>query len=105
MGITWVQSQMVRLMAPKQLSAESGTAPHQLWNDKANWPFCITRANELNKLDLREIAEQFKGKFSFTKDEPIPLPCLACMRNTLAHGAVSLFAMSQQDEESAPLLL
>lgn len=103
MRITWLQSQMVRLLALKQC-ADKGPSPSQLWYDESLWPLWISKLPELHQMYFGQVVKQFIATFALSEGETSVLHCLVCMRNMLAHAAVSLYAITEQKNGQGPVL-
>ena len=51
------------------------------------------------------MAEEFRTVFCPSGDDDQALWCLQCLHNTLAHGALSLYQMSDEDDGPTPAYL
>ena len=101
MSIAWVQSQMVRLLVLRQTADESGHTPEQLWYDETHWYLWHDRLKECHRENFSIIATHFMATFTLTPKETTALHCLVCMRNMLAHAALSWYALTE--DRSAPV--
>ena len=105
MKITWVQSQMVRLLVLSEKAALRRVAisPAQLWYDSSPCGMCgHDRLKECHRPGFSKARQSFhRPAFTLTQDEITALHCLVCMRNMLAHAALSPTALTE--ERSAPV--
>lgn len=96
-AIAWLQSQMVRLLVLKCAERATGHAPHELWKDKDLFrEHVVPKLNEAHRKDLRPVAGEFRTVFCLSRDEDQALWCLQCLRNMLAHGALSPYQVSAE---------
>lgn len=102
-AIAWLQSQMVRLLVLKCAERATGHCPRKLWTDRDLFrEHIVPKLNEAHRKDLRPVAMKFRTTFRLSRDEDQALWCLQCLRNMLAHGALSLYQVS--DENDGPTL-
>ena len=101
-AIAWLQSQMVRLLVVKRFSAEhQDRAPHEYWYDEQHWEELFPRLRDAQQASFTPVANKFRCKFRLSEDERQALRCLQCLRNMLAHGALSPY---QLEESGSPML-
>ena len=103
MKITWVQSQMARLLVLSEVAKKSGHTPAQLWYDSTQGYLWDCPMKEWFKEHFSIIANLFMATFTLTQEETCALHCLVCMRNMLAHAALSWYAMTE--DRSAPVVI
>ena len=104
MKIIWGQSQMARLLALWNLAARSEPSPGQLWYDESMWHLWTGSLAACHQ-SFSQLALRFRGKFDLAPDEITALHCLVCMRNMLAHAALSPYAQaSPAQDRSAPVV-
>jgi len=98
-AIAWMQSQMVRLLVLKCAERATGHASHELWKDEDLFrDHVVPELNEAHRKDLRLVATKFRTTFCLSRDEDQALWCLQCLRNMLAHGALSLYQVSAEND-------
>ena len=100
MKITWVQSQMARLLVLSEVAALKKPSPGQLWYDESMWPLWTGSLAAYHQ-SFSQLAQRFRGQLKLAPDEITALHCLVCMRNMLAHAALSPTALTE--ERSAPV--
>ncbi len=104
MKIIWGQSQMARLLALWNLAARSEPSPGQLWYDESMWHLWTGSLAACHQ-SFSQLALRFRGKFDLAPDEITALHCLVCMRNMLAHAALSPYAQASPAlDRSAPVV-
>lgn len=97
-AITCLQSQMVRLLVVKQFSAKNpDQAPREYWYNKQYWACIFPQLSNGQRESFAPVASKFRRTFCLSEDESQALWCLQCLRNMLAHGALSPYQISEED--------
>ncbi|MYC62945.1 MAG: hypothetical protein F4X16_08960 [Caldilineaceae bacterium SB0661_bin_34] len=96
--IAWLQSQMVRLLVVERFSAENpDQAPREYWHNKQYWACLFPQLSDRQRESFTPVANNFRRTFCLSEDECQALWCLQCLRNMLAHGALSPYQISEED--------
>ena len=101
MSIVALQSVMVRLLVLREEAKKSCHRPAQLWYDSSHWQVWHAPLKERFKVNFSDVAKDFKKSFCLEKKECQALHCLVCMRNMLAHAALSPYALTE--DRTAPV--
>lgn len=97
-ALAWLQSQMVRLLVVERFSAaHPGRAPREYWHNKQYWACLFPQLSDGQRKSFTPVAKLFRRTFCLSEEESLALWCLQCLRNMLAHGALSPYQMSEED--------
>lgn len=103
-AIAWLQSQMVRLLVVKRFSTGNrDRAPREYWYNENHWACLFPQLRDAQRESFTPVARKFRDTFSLSGEECQALRCLQCLRNMLAHGALSPYQKSEED--GSPMLV
>ena len=98
-AIAWLQSQMVRVIVLQCAGETTGHAPRELWRNMGLFrEHVVPKLHEAHRKDLGAVAKEFRRTFCLSRDEDQALWCLQCLRNMLAHGALSPYQVSDKGD-------
>ena len=97
-ALAWLQSQMVRLLVVERFSAANpDQAPREYWYNEQYWACLFPQLSDGQRESFTPVANNFRRTFGLSEDKCQALWCLQCLRNMLAHGALSPYQISEED--------